>query len=192
MPVWLTRPHRAPPLARWGGAAFMALMLGGVAGMLCVDGEYNDGFAQTATWLWLPWLLAVTAFVVRYWRWLRERHRRAWRVLGGAAAVYLLGLLMAWPYVAAINAAGDRGPVDLAGPVLRKRVVSGRRSDAHVLSFRDGSGREVDMIVDPALFAEVAVGDRLQCGLRRGWLGFTYRWRFGGSAPACSLAARGG
>lgn len=193
MPTWLTRPHRAPPLARWGGVAFMAFMVGGVAGMLCVDGEFSDGFAEVATWLWLPWLLAVTAFVGRYWRWLRERQRRAWRVLGGAVLVYLMGLLMAWPYLSVINAIGDRGPVHLAGPVLRKQVVSSRRSDAHVLSLRDGaSGREVDMVVNPALFGEVAVGDRLACDLRQGWLGFTYRWRFGGSGPACSLATRRG
>ncbi|MBN7135665.1 hypothetical protein A7A76_13055 [Lysobacter enzymogenes] len=193
MPTWLTRPHRAPPLARWGGAAFMAFVVGGVAGMLCVEGELNGGLAQAVSWLWLPWLLMVAAFVGRYWRWLCERQRRAWRVLGGAVAVYLMGLLMGWPYLAVVNAIGDRGPLRLAGPVLSKRVVSSRRSDAHVLSFRDGgSGREIEMVVSSALFGEVAVGDRLACDLRQGWLGFNYRWRFGDSAPACSLATRRG
>lgn len=171
----------------------MTFIAGGVAGLLLVEGEFNGGLERTVAWLWLPWLLMVTGYVYRYWRWLCERQRRAWQVLACAAGVYALGLLFAWPYVAAINAAGDRGAARLAGTVLRKTTVSGRRSDTHVLIFRDdASGREVEMVVGPALFGEAAVGDSVRCDLRRGWLGFNYRWRFGGTGPACSLQARRG
>lgn len=179
-------PSYVPPEVVRGYSALALAAAGALAWMWCLEVDAGGRFVPVLAWSALPWALLLGGFVRRHWRWMRARYQGSWRALARVAFVYAAGLFAVWPNLMAVNAAIDRGPVRLTGPVVSLHPSSHRLGDRDALMFHDWhSRREVSLPVDEALFASAHPGLVVSCQLRQGWLGFPFRWRFGAPGPLC-------
>lgn len=165
----------------------MTFCVGGVIWHILIESVFNGGFDESVRWLWLPWLVLVIGYLVRYRRWLRERFGgETWKAIGTAAVMYPILVLMSWPYVMAVNAVRDVGLIEYDGRVEKKWISEGRVRE-HMLEIRDSGTAQATVPVGQDLYESAQVGQFAHCTYWQGAFGIPYRWRYGEAAPVCRL-----
>ncbi|MGH8082983.1 MAG: hypothetical protein ACREP7_20560 [Lysobacter sp.] len=182
------RSCRAPPAilqfpaVLWLGAA---LFLGAVVCVVLVDStNYGEGEGLPFVYLVATWSLAVFAYVLLYWHWLRKRK---WTPSSQAVALMALMTvpIIVLPYVDMANALSGSRPVHYEGAAVEKRVSRSSRSLSFAVVVRDETlGRKIPIYISGDEYDALKPGDRLACDFKEGGLGVVYRWRLTGQ-PTC-------
>jgi len=161
---------------RWAVPA-IAYQLLAISGTLLIDTEVGDQYRLIFRYLTIPVVAACYGVA-----WMRGRTRRdspprarRWLVPGLVALVLLL---TAGGLVNFVNALlGDSAPVWVGGTVRSTIWSSGRTGKRYYVVFTDAAtGQERKLQISPTEYRTVAVGDRYQRRMRRGGLGYPWRW----------------
>ena len=171
-------------LSRFGTPFFLLYILISVVFLGLIETVFNGGFYFSIRILWLP--MAIVIFGVTAWCHTdlapgRNGKGAWWLPWLMAVILYPVSLLMAWPYVMAVNAfLPSHGSVTYEGPVIDKQTSGGRVTSYQLILDDIRSGEPVTLPVSRAAYAGIPLGQTVHQTFTLGGLGIPYNWRFAG------------
>lgn len=159
----------------------MALSTGYVVGSIIllklIHSTFEAGFVLAVKVLWLP--LGILFFACGWWS-LRKRYPQGGRPMktwGATVGLYLVFLLLSWPYVLLVNAltASDE-TMQVRGKVVERHEEKGRHP-SYVLIVKDiQTGEDIPLETDEKTYRQIGLGDEYAQKLRVGGFGIPFRW----------------
>lgn len=171
-------------LSRFGTPFFVLYVITSIVLLGLIETIFNGGFYFSIRILWLP--LAIVIFGVTAWchkDMPRGRNGKGawWFPWVIATILYPLTLLMAWPYVMAVNALlPAQGSVTYAGPVIDKQLSGGRTTTYLIVLDDFHSGEPITLPVSHDAYDKIPLGMIVDQTFTIGALGIPYNWRFAG------------
>jgi hypothetical protein len=161
-------------------SSFFAYLAGGVFFLVAIESVFNGGFDFSVRILWLPIAVLIFGFTWFNRHFLYQMTQSRWKTWGTAALAYPVLLLMAWPYVMALNAATSSGEKMIySGPIQRKWISRGGRGTSYQIDLLDQSTSTViQLMISPQKYTSVKEGENFTIEFIRGGFGIPYRWRF--------------
>ena len=185
----MTHVSEASFLYRYRDVLAILYFVGGAFFLVTIESVFNGGFSFSVRILWLPLALLIFGFTWFNRHFLYPKMQSSWKTWATAAAAYLVFLLMAWPYVMAINAATNNGEkIIYRGPIQRKWISHGSRGNWYQIDVLNRlTSSVITFTIPQQKYALLNEGDIFTTEFVRGGFGIPYRWRFGSSSQASSF-----